>query len=151
MLVRGFMIPAAKVATCGPKDSIKSVVDAMIEKDVGSIVVLQDKQQEGEMEPVGIVTKTDLIKAYQLEMPLATTTVEAIVHKDLMVIKDNVNRDDAARMFKKQQSHHAIVIDATGEHFVGVLSAWDVCCECAREGSAWPWNVSEDGRFHKPS
>jgi CBS domain-containing protein len=33
------MVPAEKVATCGPTDTIKQAMDTMLEKKVGSVVI----------------------------------------------------------------------------------------------------------------
>jgi hypothetical protein len=40
MHVSGFMIPAEKVATCGPTDTIKKAMDLMLEQKISAVVVL---------------------------------------------------------------------------------------------------------------
>jgi hypothetical protein len=45
--------------------------------------------------------------------------------------------------------NHAIVVDEN-QHFQGLVSSWDIAKECAADDRSWPWNRSEDGRFHKP-
>jgi hypothetical protein len=34
--------------------------------------------------------------------------------------------------------------------FRGLVSSWDITVECARDDRAWPWNRTEDGKFHRP-
>jgi CBS domain-containing protein len=146
MLVSAFMVPAANVATCCPADTIQTALDAMVSKKVGAMVVLH---QSNYHMPVGIVTKTDFVEAYQKGIPVSTH-MGTIMSHNLVTIRDTMNRDDAAKIFERGKVHHAIVLGELGE-FMGLISAWDIAVECARDARAWPWNRSVDGKFHKPN
>ena len=147
MQISSFMITADKVATCWPTDTIRVALAAMLEKKIGAIVVL--RQHSKDMEPVGILTKTDFVDAYQKGLSL-DTLVEEIMTKELQTLRDNMPRDSASKFFEDSKHHHAIVVNEKS-HFVGIISTWDISAEAARDDRAWPWNRSADGRFHKPN
>ena len=150
MHVSGFMVPAEKVATCGPRDTIKQAMDAMLEKKVGSVVVvLAGRRLHGAYHvPVGLVTKTDLVSAYKQGLTL-DHAVKEIMSKDIQTCDINLSRDGAAALLERNKTHHAIVVDGN-KHFEGLISSLDIASECAKDNKAFPWNRSPDGRFHKP-
>jgi CBS domain-containing protein len=145
MQVRAFMVPAEKVSTCEPTDSIRKVLDMMLEKNIGAVVVLVTGTFHV---PIGIVTKTDILAAYKKNLTL-DHMVKEIMSKDLETVEENMSRDQAARAFEKNKNHHAIVVDSN-KHFRGLISSWDIAVECAKDDRAWPWIRSIDGKFHKP-
>lgn len=144
MRISGFMVPENKAATGFPSDPIKAALEDMIKKKIGAIVVVSESIPT---EAVGILTKTDFINAYQngqsLDAPLLS-----IMSSSLLTLDENLSRDDAADFFLKKKVHHAVVTDSKGK-FVGIVSSWDVSAETAKDGKAWPYPRSEDGRFHK--
>lgn len=144
MRVSGFMIPANKVVSCESTATIKEAVDVMVEKKIGALVILQDANT-----PVGIVTKTDLVEAYQKGVTLEDK-VTKVMKTDLQTVKESAPKDDAAKALEHRKNHHAIVVDAN-DKYVGLISAWDIAAESARDSRAWPWIRSEDGKFHKPT
>ena len=145
MHVGGFMVPAEKVATCSSTDTIQQAMDTMLEKKVGSVVVLVTGAYHV---PVGIVTNTDFVSAYKRGLTL-NHAVEEIMSKDLQTCDINLSRDGAAALLERNKTHHAIVVDKN-KNFQGLISSWDVASECAKDNKAFPWNRSPDGRFHKP-
>eukprot|EP00544_Gedaniella_sp_CCMP2646_P005936 CAMPEP_0202493914 /NCGR_PEP_ID=MMETSP1361-20130828/10061_1 /ASSEMBLY_ACC=CAM_ASM_000849 /TAXON_ID=210615 /ORGANISM="Staurosira complex sp., Strain CCMP2646" /LENGTH=183 /DNA_ID=CAMNT_0049124277 /DNA_START=68 /DNA_END=619 /DNA_ORIENTATION=- len=146
MIVSGFMIPAAKVATCMPTDTAKTALDAMVKLKIGAIIVVSPTNAK---QAVGILTKTDFVEAYQQGQSL-DTPVSMLMSATLLTLRDTASRDAAASFFESHENHHAVVVNDKGD-FVGLISAWDVSAECSKDGKAWPWNRSEDGRFHKPT
>jgi CBS domain-containing protein len=145
MHVSGFMVPAEKVFTVAPTDTIRQAMDLMLEHKIGAVVVLVTGTYHV---PIGIITKTDLLKAYHDNLTL-DHPVKEIMTKDLATCTETMSRDQAARILERNQNHHAIVVDKS-QHFRGLVSTWDITSECAKDDRAWPWNRSEDGRFHKP-
>jgi len=146
MIISGFMTPESKVAACVPSDTAKSALDDMVSKKIGAIIVVSPNNAK---QAVGILTKTDFVQAYQKGLSL-DTPVSQIMSGNLQTLRDNLSRDAAAEFFESNHNHHAVVVDGS-DNFVGIISAWDVSAECAKDGKAWPWNRSEDGRFHKPT
>lgn len=124
MHVSGFMIPAEKVATCGQTDTIKQAMDAMLEKKVGSVVVLVGRLTGAYKVPVGIVTETDFVFAYSQGVTL-DHTVKEIMSKNVQTCDINLSRDGAAALLERNKTHHAIVVDGNN-HFQGLISSWDI-------------------------
>ena len=158
MKVSGFMVPAEKVVSVSPTDSVRLVMDLMLDKKIGAVVVIEKDESKGldvDAEtplpmPVGIITKSDVMKGYHNRIGI-DDPCEAIMHKgDLATCTPNVSRDRAASMLEKNHFHHLIVTDEKHERFIGLISSWDITAECARDDRAWPWPRSEDGKFHKP-
>jgi CBS domain-containing protein len=130
------MIPASKVVTVSLTDTIGAAIDAIVKNHISSVLVMNDDNK-----PVGIVTKTDLVTAYQQGRGLSET-VAAIMQTDVKSIQDTMSRDDAAKLFERNHIHHAIVVNQEGT-FVGMASTWDIASECAKDSRAWPWIRSE--------
>ena len=146
MKVFGFMVPAKNVVTCQLTSSLKSALDTMMEKKVGAIVVLDRGQPKI---AIGLVTKSDFLRAYQRGLNLERTTVEDIMSRHLYCLSKDMSKDEAAKFFGRNKVHHAVVTNEKGE-FVGLISAFDITTDTANEDRAWPWIRSEDGRFHHP-
>jgi CBS domain-containing protein len=144
MLVSGFMVPKDKVCQCSEWDPIENIV-AMVTDNKVSAVVVMDKDDKDK--PVGLVTKTDLVLAYKQGISLHQK-VQLIMVNNLKTIPHTANRDQVAKMFEATQFHHAIVVDGKTGKFMGVVSAWDVVTECARDARAWPYSRTEDGKVH---
>ncbi len=123
-------------------DTIRHTMDLLLEHKVGAVVVLKDGA------PLGIVTKTDLLKAYSDNLTLDHFVAE-IMSTHLETCLDTMERDEAAHILERNRNHHAIVLNKEG-NFRGLLSSFDIAVECAKDSRAWPWNRSEDGRFHSP-
>jgi CBS domain-containing protein len=145
------MVPAEEVATCVPSDTIKTACDAMLQKKIGAVVILDDDTTTEFHKPVGIVTKTDLVAAYQKGMTLDSPIGE-IMSTNLDTVNVNQSRDQAAHAFDNNKNHHALVINTNGK-FMGIISAWDIAAEAARDDKAFPWQNlrAKDGKFHKPT
>jgi len=133
MLIYEFMAPADQIITCAPSDSIESVVDKVLEHKISAVIVVEDNKA------VGIVTKTDLTRAFKKGYALDKTVDSIMTTTDLLTLNKDMPHDAATSIFNKNHVHHAIVIDDDGK-LAGIVTAWD----CAREGyldnMAWPWN-----------
>jgi CBS domain-containing protein len=148
MHVGGFMVPAEKVATCSPTDTIKQAMDTMLEKKVDSVVVLVGRLSGAYRVPVGIVTNTDFVSAYKQGLTI-DHAVKEIMSKDIQTCDINLSLDGAAALLERNKNHHAIVVD-DDRHFQGLISSWGIASECAKDSRAFSCNRSPDGRFHKP-
>lgn len=159
MHVSGFMIPAEKVVAVSPDDTVRAVMDAMLENKIGSVIVIKKekkKPKDGEEKhvetllpmPVGIITKSDILKAYQGRLGVDARYETIMSKDDLATCSPNMTRDQAARILEKTHHHHIIVVDDQHEHFLGLVSSWDITVECAKDDRAWPWIRSQDGKVH---
>lgn len=155
------MIPAEKVVAVCPNDPVRKVMDLMLVNKIGSVIVLEykpKKLRDGNQPhietllpmPVGIITKSDILMAYQSRMGVDAKCSAIMSHGDLLTCNPNMSRDQAARVLEESHHHHIIVVDAEHEHFMGLVSSWDISAECAKDGRAWPWIRTIDGKIHSP-
>jgi predicted transcriptional regulator len=84
---------------------------------------------------VGILTKTDLLKAYTFDIKL-NHPVKEIMSVGLLTCDVNMNRDEVAMILEQNKNHHAIVIDPETKLFQGLISTWDITVECAKDDRA---------------
>ena len=136
MYVSDFMVPADKVQKCSVWDPVHKVIDQMKEHCISAVVVMGEDDK-----PVGLVTKTDLIEAYHQDISLHQR-IGLVMIKDLDTFLETDPRDYAAAMFESQGHHHAVVVNEAGR-FVGLINAWDIAAECARDTRAFPWLESD--------
>lgn len=141
MHVSAFMVPADKVFTCTGEDTIQKVLDTVVQHQVSAVVVTGHYG-----EPAGLVTNTNLAAAYQQGVD-RTAAISTIMSTQLDTLLDTDSRDTAASMLEQCSRHHAVVVNAQG-HFVGLISAFDVVSEVAKDARAWPWMRTDDGKVH---
>jgi CBS domain-containing protein len=139
MHVSGFMVPADKAVTCLPSHPIENAVDKLLEHKISAVVVVNEDKK-----PVGIVTKTDITKAYKAKVPLETKT-ESVMTQGIETVNENTPKDLAADLFQKSKLHHMIVVNNAGE-FAGIISTMDIARESALDAKAWPYLRSETSK-----
>eukprot|EP01083_Nonionella_stella_P089193 248828_1 len=106
MLVSGFMVPYAKVLKCEASDTVREVLNLMMEWHVSCLAIVIDDK------PTGIVTKTDMCWCYHNGISLESQVGDIMPWTaGLKKIRSNVDRDSAAKFFEKNKVHHALVID----------------------------------------
>lgn len=136
MYIGKFMTPADKLTACFPKDPLEKALDLLIDSSLGAVVVLH---QTGDKHiPVGIITKSDLLRAYKAGLTL-DHKVEEIMSRYIETLYETDTEDSAAKHFERTKHHHAFVVNKD-EQFVGLVTTWDVATEVARDSRAWPWN-----------
>jgi len=151
MHVSAFMTPAAKVHSVTRHDSIAAALQLVVEHNISAVVVTGDYEDE----PVGILTNKDLVLAYHKNLA-QHENVSVLLNNNnknnnkLDTLLDTDSRDTAAKMLHQCGRHHALVVNAQG-HFVGLLSAYDVVREVARDAAAWPYPRTDDGKVHPPT
>lgn len=143
MLVSGFMVPLKDVLKCESSSTVKEALTLMLDWKVSSLVImLEDK-------PIGIVTKTDMCWCYHSGIALTTQIGDVMPWTaGIKKIEATADKDAAAKFFEKNKVHHALVVDASTDKVVGLISALDVAKEVARDARAWPYNRHEDGKAH---
>lgn len=139
--------------TADSNSSVREVLDLMISKQVGAVIIVSTKTKEDDTEksiPEGIITKTDILHAYRCGVGIYDPCKEIIKEKSLVTCKPDDDRDTVASILERSKMHHVIVVHE--EHFVGIVSSWDISAECAKDNRAWPYLRSEDGsvKFPRP-
>ncbi|HEX9914823.1 MAG TPA: CBS domain-containing protein [Candidatus Bathyarchaeia archaeon] len=110
---------ANDLITISGESSIKEAAQVMLEHGIGSIVVTQDGQ------PVGIVTKSDLLSRVIVECrDPRECVVEAIMSTPLISVKKDTPILDAMRIMKNKKIRRLLVSD--GAELVGIVSETDM-------------------------
>lgn len=128
------MVPKDKVIHCAPNDPLDKAMRLMLDSVVGSIIILDTDTNK----PVGIVTKTDLIRAWEKGMDCKTNTVSEIMGTTIETVLDTTPTGIAAEHFEEKKHRHAFVVDSAGD-YVGIVTAYDIAVETARDNKAWPY------------
>jgi len=139
------MVPLKSVKKCQPSSTVEEVLDLMMESHISCLVIVVNER------PTGIVTKTDMCWCYRNKIPLDSQVGDIMPWTaGIKRIRDNIDRDAAAKFFEKHHVHHALVVDEN-EVPVGLISALDIATEVAKDARAWPWIRNESGRVEMPS
>lgn len=119
MLVRDLM--STPVVTVDADEHLRTAVAAMLEHDVGSVVLV-----EGESEaPVAIVTETDVLMAtYKHETDLSSITAESAASSPLETVEPDRTVGDAVDRMIDARVTHLPVVD--GLDVVGIVTLTDV-------------------------
>ena len=136
------MVPKSKVISCVPEDPLEKAMKLMLEHNVGSIIVLSNEGL-----PAGIVTKTDLIRGWEKGLDAKTSTVAEVMGTNIETILDTSPTGVAAEHFEQKKHRHAFVVDKDGT-YVGIVTAYDIAVETARDNKAWPY-VNRDAIAEK--
>ncbi len=102
--------------------TVKDVAELMRENNIGSVVVLENGKV------VGIVTERDIVVRYVAEFPGRTpdtVSVEEIMTRDPVAVKENTGLMEAARKMVEKGIRRLIVTNSKGE-VVGIISARDI-------------------------
>jgi len=127
------MVPKDKVISCSPEDPLEKAMNLMLDSVIGSIVVLSNDGI-----PVGIVTKTDLLQGWAKGLDAKNNTVADVMGTTIETILDTSPTGIAAEHFERKKHRHAFVVDKDGV-YVGIVTAYDIAVETARDNKAWPY------------
>jgi len=146
MLAKDFMVPKESVVQCTEWTCIEKILADLVDNKVSAIVVMD---QHNPKKAVGLVTKSDLVLAYRQDIS-PQQKVGVIMATNIKCVGPHENRDQVAKLLERNQFHHALVTDPATGYFMGMISAWDIVVECARDARAWPFNRTVDGRVVRP-
>ena len=122
----------------------------MVSKQVGAVVIVCTKEDDKEKSiPEGIITKTDILHAYRSRVDISESCKRLIRENSLVTCKPDDDRDKVASILERNKMHHVIVVHED-DHFLGIVSSWDIAAECSKDSKAWPYLRSEDGSINFP-
>ncbi len=107
------------VLTVDPEESVRNAAISMIERGVGSAVVMTDGK------PSGIITDRDALRIIARGLDPSATTVGDCVMKSLKTVSPSLELEEAARIMREKGFRHLVVIDDNGDLF-GVFSMRDL-------------------------
>lgn len=140
MRVKDFMVPKDKVVSVKSGNSIREAGRIIIEKKIGSVIVTDETGTK----PVGIITRTELVKSYVNDVPVDSPVTE-IMNNDLLFIDENQQKDHLAELMMTKKRHHVLVKDSHGQ-FVGLTTSLDVVTETALDAKAFPYHRNPPNR-----
>lgn len=107
--------------TCAPNTPLENALQRMQERDVGSILVVDDQQTPP---VVGILTRTDLIAKIVLPRLPLEQPINAVMSCPVMTLQAQDTAADAAMLMALHGLRHVPVLDGT--HVLGVVSERDL-------------------------
>lgn len=107
------------VLTVKPGDSLKKAAVAMMERGVGSAVVLTAGK------PTGIITDRDALRVIAQGKTGADMKVAELVSGRMTPVPPSMEVLDAARVMRERGYRHLVVVDDAGQ-LVGVFSMRDL-------------------------
>ncbi|MCS7128862.1 MAG: CBS domain-containing protein [Desulfurococcaceae archaeon] len=115
---RDVMVPELRVVK--DNEFLEVAARRMLFEGVGSLVVVSSSE-----EPIGIITKSDIIRAVVIEkMNPAETPVREVMSKPLKFVDANEDLDVVINMMIEQNISH-ILVKEDGK-FVGIISGLDI-------------------------
>ena len=110
-----------KMITLDKGLSVKSAIKLMVKKNIGSIVVTADSNNN----PVGILTERDILRSitYRRVRP-ETTKIEEIMSSPIFSVEQDTTLGDAAQMMIKKNIRRLLV--KQNEKYVGIITQRDL-------------------------
>ena len=107
------------VLTVEKQDSLLDAAVWMMERGVGSAVVMTDGK------PTGVITDRDALRAIAQGLNAEDVTVGQFVHRKMTQATPDVELIEAARLMREKGFRHLVVTDEQGD-LVGVFSMRDL-------------------------
>ena len=107
------------VLTVEEGDSFHEAAIWMIERGIGSAVVLKDGT------PTGIITDRDALRVIARGSDIAKMSVGDCVTRGLKTVSPSLDLQEAARVMRDKGFRHLVVVDDSGE-LAGVFSMRDL-------------------------
>jgi CBS domain-containing protein len=99
---------------------LDEAAQAMRDQSVGGLVVTHGPTM------VGLVTDRDIVvRAVAEKMPPATTTLESIASRELIMIEQSATTDEAVQVMRERGIRRLLVCDAD-RNLVGIVSLTDL-------------------------
>ncbi|MFZ1865098.1 MAG: DUF294 nucleotidyltransferase-like domain-containing protein [Polyangiales bacterium] len=115
--------PVRDVLTCSPDTSIRHAASLMSQRNVGSILVVDDERR-----PIGIVTDSDLRSKVVSQARDVSGLISDIMSSPVLTIDDQTTLSSLiATVMKKHVHHFAVTEDSTrSTPVVGIVSEHDI-------------------------
>jgi CBS domain-containing protein len=110
-----------KPVTFSQTDTVQQALDVMCEKNIGSILIINEKNQV-----IGIVTERDMMKrVLKPQINLKTTPLSDIMSKKVRIAYENDNLIDWMQTMSEQRFRHLPIINDKNE-LVTLMSQGDL-------------------------
>lgn len=125
------MIPRNKVITCDEKTTIEQANGIILKNKIGSILVTRVSEDKKNF-VVGIITKTDLLKAYITGEQGSKLLVSDYMTKSFYTCDEEVELDYLAQELSSKKIHHVVILNEKKE-LTGLASSLDLAKEISLE------------------
>jgi PAS domain S-box-containing protein len=115
-------VMTAQVVYATAQETLVQIAQRMIEHDVSSIVIVDDAEI---LQPLGIVTKRDILQFQVLELDLARQQVGMVMSKPLFCVQPATSLQSAQQMMDHKQIRRLGVTGTAGE-LVGIVTESDL-------------------------
>jgi CBS domain-containing protein len=110
-----------RMITMGWKDSVMDVAKRMIERNISSIAITDDKGRV-----IGILTERDVVKIVANGVPASGITAGSLMSYPVLSIEKGSSIEDAARVMAQKKLRHLLVEDAVNREMVGIITVTDL-------------------------
>ncbi|MCU0510445.1 MAG: CBS domain-containing protein [Anaerolineae bacterium] len=120
------------VLTCAPDTTLVSAAQRMTGEDVSALVVVDD---DGGL--AGIISRTDLLRAWEKGGPWAERTVEQYMSRNVVTVGLETTLGEVTDLLLEGRIHRVVVVRQEGDKVrpVGVVSAADVVYHMLKQES----------------
>lgn len=109
------------MATINQKHSILDVAKRMVERNISSMALTDDKDRI-----VGILTERDIVKVVTNGVPPDGVTVGSLMTRPVVSISKDSPIEDAARTMALNKIRHLMVKDPINEQIIGIITLTDL-------------------------
>ncbi len=110
-----------RMITIGWKDSVMDAAKRMIERNISSIAITDDKGRV-----IGILTERDIVKIVANGVPASGITAGSLMSYPVLSIEKGSSIEDAARVMAQKKLRHLLVEDAVNREMVGIITVTDL-------------------------
>lgn len=116
------------IVSCRGGDRLSKIVRRMADDDISALVVVDD---EGFL--VGIITRSDVLKAHLSTQDWRSEPVERFMTRDVLTVTPEATLEKVMHMLVESRIHRVVVVREQEGHFVpiAVISDSDLVCEMA--------------------
>lgn len=157
------MTPLKDVVVAPVSSSLTSVASLMLEYQISCVVIVADGDvnefskrpanfgttratqtlgfdDSPSVKPLGLITSTDMVKAYAQGKKGEETTAKEIMSYNFTMVSSSLVRDAVAELMMKENKHHVFVKDDFNDNIIGLVSSVDVVKETALDAKWWPYH-----------
>ncbi len=115
-------IMSSPVLTIKESDTIQQACKTMVEKDIGSVIIVNDQSNE----PSGIITERDVVR-HLAEKPISfQAKVSQIMSRPIVTIHPNGSIRDALQAMQSRDIRRLVVVGDDGKSMMGILTDKDI-------------------------
>lgn len=117
---------SSPVHTVAPETSLRDAGRTMLDRDIGSVIVVDDDEHLK-----GILTATDFVRTVANGAPDPDATVDSVMSTDVTTTTADEPIRDVADLILDRGFHHVPVVD--GQQVIGVITTTDLTAYVSSE------------------